>query len=104
MDLWELSHPQIDDDETHTEQIIDRLFPGDPLLCCGKSNTDFDTRPREDWRGQLSRLQFIVPSAMSAIRGKTKDGRESKHTLENTGFRRFAIDEQIEFAWPTSFG
>ena len=93
VDLWELSHPQIDDDETHTEQIIDRLFPGDQLLCCGKSNTDFDTRPREDWRGELSRLQFIVPSAMSAIRGKTKDGRESKHTLENTGFRRFLICE-----------
>jgi hypothetical protein len=92
-DLWELSNPQIDDDKTHTEQIIDRLFPGDPLLCCGKSNTDFDTKPREDWRGELSRLQFIVPSAMSAIRGRTKDGRESRHTLDNTGFRRFLICE-----------
>ena len=63
VDLWEFSSPRIDDDKAHTEQIIDRLFPGDPLLCCGKINTDFDTRPREDWRGELSRLQFIVPSA-----------------------------------------
>ena len=91
VDLWELSNPRIDDDKAHSERIIDRLFPGDPLLCCGKSNSDFDTRPREDWRGELSTLQFLVPSPMSAITGRTKDGRESKHTLNNTGPRRFLI-------------
>jgi hypothetical protein len=91
VDLWELSHPRIDDGEAHTEWIIDRLFPGNPLLCCGKSNSDFDTKPREDWRGELSTLQFHVPSPMSAISGRTKDGRESKHTLNNTGPRRFLI-------------
>jgi hypothetical protein len=93
VDLWELSNPRIDDDKAHTEQIIDRLFLGNPLLCCGKSKTDFDTKPREDWRGELSRLQFIVPSTMSAITGKTKDGRESKHTLDNTSPRRFLVCE-----------
>ena len=92
-DLWELSNPQIDDDKAHTEQIIDRLFPDAPLLCCGKSKSDFDTKPREDWRGELSKLQFIVPSAMSVITGKTKNGRESKHTLDNTGPRRFLVCE-----------
>ncbi len=92
-DLWELSKPRIDDDEVRTEQIIDRLFPDAPLLCCGKSASDFDTKPREDWRGELSRLQFIVPSAMSAITGRTKDGRESKHTLENTAPRRYLVCE-----------
>lgn len=61
VDLWELSNPRIDDGESHTEQIIDRLFSGNPLLCCGKSNSNFDTKPREDWRGELQRLQFIVP-------------------------------------------
>jgi hypothetical protein len=69
---------------------MDKLFPGNPLLCCGKSNSDFDTKPREDWRGELSKLQMIAPSPMSAVTGKTKDGRESKHTLDNTGSRRFA--------------
>src|SRR5260370_3685630 len=92
-DLWELSNPRIDDDKAHTEQIIDRLFPDAPLLCCGKSNSDFDTKPREDWRGELSGLQFIVPSAMSAVTGKTRDGRESKHALDNTGERRFLVCE-----------
>ena len=92
-DLWELSKPRIDDDEPHTEQIIDGLFPDAPLLCCGKSNSDFDTKPREEWRGKLSRLQFIVPSPMSALTGITRDGRESTHTLDNTGPRRFLVCE-----------
>jgi hypothetical protein len=92
-DLWELSKPRIEDNSQHTEHIIDTLFPGNPLLCCGVSQSDFDTKPREDWRGQLSRLQFITPSSMSAVTGTTKDGRESKHTLANTGARRFLICE-----------
>ncbi len=92
-DLWEWSKPRIEDNAAHTEAIIDRLFPGNPLLCCGKSNSDFDTKPREDWRGKMSALALIVPSPMSAVIGQTKDGKESKHTLANTGARRFLICE-----------
>ena len=92
-DLWELSKPRIEDNTAHTEAIIDRLFPGNPLLCCGKSSSVFDTRPREDWRGELSTLALIVPSPMSAIEGVTKDGKPSKHALSNTGNRRFLICE-----------
>jgi len=93
VDLWEASRTFINDGENRTEEIVDRLFPGNPLLCCGKSSSVFDTRPRELWRGQLSRLQFIVPSPMSAVTGTTKDGRLSKHCLDNTGDRRFLICE-----------
>lgn len=79
-DLWELSPcPRVEAD-SQTEEIIDALFPGDPLLCCGASNTHFATRARSQWRGRLAGLQFIVPSPMSAISGKTKDGRESQHS------------------------
>jgi hypothetical protein len=92
-DLWAESKPRIEDNVQHTEEIIDRLFPGNPLLCCGKSNSDFDTKPREDWRGKMSALALIVPSPMSAVIGLTKDGKESKHTLANTGARRFLICE-----------
>jgi hypothetical protein len=92
-DLWELSNPRIEDNAQHAEAVIDRLFPGNPLLCCGKSQLVFDTKPRDDWRGQLSQLQFIVPSPMSAVIGQTKDGKESTHTLANTGARRFLICE-----------
>lgn len=92
-DLWELSRPRMEDNEQHTEEIVGRLFPSNPLLCCGRSQQDFDTRPREAWRGELGKLQFIVPSAMSAVSGLTKDGRESRHTLSNTGLRRFLVCE-----------
>src|ERR1700733_760884 len=92
-DLWELSKPRIDDNDAHTEEIIDRFFPGNPLLCCGKSSSIFDTRPREDWRGDISTLALIVPSPMSTIEGVTKDGKPSRHTLSNTGPRRFLICE-----------
>ena len=92
-ELWELSSPSIIDNTAHTEVIIDRLFPGNPLLCCGKSISIFDTKPRDAWRGELIALQLIVPSPMTAVAGLTKDGRESKHTLANTGARRFLICE-----------
>ena len=92
-DLWEASRTRIEDSETHTEKIIDQLFPGNQLLCCGKSSQEFNTRPREDWRGELTGLQLIVPSPMSAVTGLTKDGKESTHSLNNTGARRFLICE-----------
>ena len=107
VDLWESSSPRIDDSGTHTEEIIDALFPNNPLLCCGESEKIFDTRPREEWRGELARQQFIVPSPMSAITGRTKDGRESKHTLDNTGpqqnlvveFDQGTIDDHAALLW-----
>jgi hypothetical protein len=92
-DLWELSPRRIEDNGQHTEEIIDRLFSGNPLLCSGKSQSDFDTKPRESWRGELASLQFIVPSPMLAVTGQTKDGKESKHTLANTSPRRFLVVE-----------
>jgi len=93
-DLWELSpNPRVDS-APHTEEIIDVLFPGDPLLCCGQSSSRFATRLRSEWRGRLSSLQLIVPSPMSAVKGKTKEGKDSQHTLSNTGPRRFLVVEQ----------
>lgn len=92
-DLWESSFASLEENSQHTELVIDRLFPGNPLLCCGKSSREFDTKPREQWRGQLPRLQFIVPSPMSAPTGMTQDGRRSRHTLANTGPRRFLVCE-----------
>lgn len=92
-DLWELSPVRIEDSESHTEEIVDRLFPGNPLLCCGRSNCDFNTQLREQWRGKLSGLQFITPSPMIAETGITKGGKESAHALNNTGPRRFLICE-----------
>jgi hypothetical protein len=92
-DLWGASPIRIADNRNRAEEIADNLFPGNPLLCCGKSNQEFNTKARNDWRGQLSALALIVPSPMLAVTGQTKDGRESKHTLSNTGEWRFLVCE-----------
>jgi len=107
VDLWGASQMRLDDSCSHTEEIIDALFPGDPLLCCGASNSKFATRARSHWRGKLAELQFIVPSPMTLIQGITKEGRKSQHTLSNTGPRHYlvieqdsgTIDEQAAILW-----
>jgi hypothetical protein len=93
-DLWECSPCRFEDGEPHTEQILDALFPNDPLLCCGWTMSRFQTRPRSFWRGIASRLQFIVPSPMSSVTGMTKAGHPSEHCEANTGPRRFLVVEQ----------
>jgi hypothetical protein len=92
-DLKQMSPVKWNDGKPHTEEIIDILFPGNPLLCVGLTNSKFDTLPRESWRGRLIRRQFIVPSPMRKDVGITKDGKSSKHTLDNTGPRRFLVIE-----------
>jgi hypothetical protein len=94
VDQWEESNRRWDDDEAHTEEIIDALFPGDPLLCCGKSSTEFDTKLRSEWRGELSALSLIVPSPQTARRGLTQQGKQSAHAKANTGPRKYLVIEQ----------
>ena len=94
VDLWEASPVRFEDSESYAEEIIDGLFPGNPLLCVGKSNSQFATQSRENWRGLLAEMQLIVPSPMHTRTGHTQDGKESEHTLENTALRRFLVIEQ----------
>ena len=90
-DLWHSSPDWFV--EPQTEAIIDRLFPGNPLLCCGKSPAIFDTKPRKEWLGALNQQSLLVPSPMIARSGLTQDGKESAHSLSNTGPRRFIVVE-----------
>jgi hypothetical protein len=82
-----------DDGQPHTEEIIDCLFPGNPLICAGGRKERALTRSREEWRGFLDKQQFIVPSPMSAAYGVTQSGDKSMRTLANTGPRRFLVVE-----------
>jgi hypothetical protein len=93
-DLWERSPIRLDGDGSHTEEIVDALFPGDPLLCAGRSQSLFSTESRNEWRGKLSSLAVIVPSPMTARAGKTQDDKLSAHALSITGPRRFLVIEQ----------
>jgi len=94
VDLWEASPVRFEDNQSHAEEIIDALFPGNPLLCVGRSNTDFATQSRSEWCGKLAASQLMVPSPMTARIGRTQEGKESAHTLETTGPRRFLVVEQ----------
>ena len=80
-------------DSPDPEDLVDRLFPGNPLLCFGASASNFDTKPREAWRGCAATTQFIVPSPMLRERGVTKEGKPSARCLDNTGPRRFLVVE-----------
>jgi hypothetical protein len=98
VDLWEASPVRLDTNKPRTDEIIELLFPGNPLLCCGWTRHRFDTRARQHWH-KLQDLQFIVPSPMTAPRGLTQQGKLSAHALSNTGPRRFLI---VEFDFDAS--
>ncbi len=93
LDFWQASPFEMHAGENQAEDAIDILFPRNPWLCVGQSARVFRTQRREKWRGQLGRYALIVPSAMTNETGLTKTGRESCHSLENTGPRRFLIIE-----------
>jgi hypothetical protein len=84
VDLAEQSPVRFDDEHSHAEEIIDIIFPGDPLLCVGKGRYRFATRRREVWRGHLHRLPLIVPNPMLDYVGHTTEGRWGEHTKEQT--------------------
>ena len=72
--------------------LLHMLFPGNPLLCCSKHINSHETRALSSW-GDLNGHQFIVPSPMSSVWGKTKNDKQSQRCLENTGPRRFLVIE-----------
>ncbi len=98
VDLWETSPIRLDSNDPKTDEIIDILFPGNPLLCCGWTRHYFDTRARTRWY-KLHDLQFIVPNPMAVTRGLTLGRKLSAHALGNTGRRRFLI---VEFDFDSS--
>jgi hypothetical protein len=93
VDLWETSPLRFEDNVPHTEEIIDRLFPGNPLLCVGSAKHDCRTAPREEWRGKLASLPLLVPNPMTAKVGHNQNGEVSNRCLDNTGARRFLVVE-----------
>jgi hypothetical protein len=92
-DLWERSPVRFEDEADHCEQTIDVLFPGNPLLCVGKSKFEFATRRRDVWRDHLADCQFIVPSPMLSVYGPTLEGKKSQHAKSSVGRRCYLVTE-----------
>jgi hypothetical protein len=97
-DLRDLSPWYFDDSRNHAEEIVDLIFPGDPLLCVGLSAWKFATRRREIWRGRLARFPLMVPNPMLRTSGFTREGKRSEHTLEATAARVYLV---VEFDFKT---
>jgi hypothetical protein len=91
--LWNRSPVKLDPEKVHAEEYVDALFPHNPLLCVGKNSREFETSRLSNWRHKLANHSLIVPSPMTRVWGKTKDGKPSQHTLDAVGPRRFLVVE-----------
>ena len=81
-------------DASHdAEWFIDALFPLDVLICAAETTDTARTRRRDEWRGELGNMQYIVPSPMTAETGINLQGAASTRCLGNTGPRRFLVIE-----------
>jgi hypothetical protein len=79
-----------------TTFLLDRLFPGNPLLCVATTINDHVTlRKCELTKPYL--CSHIVPNPMSKAWGINREGKESQRCLDNTGLRQYLV---IEFDLP----
>jgi hypothetical protein len=92
-DLWECSPVRFDDGRSHASEVIQALFPGDPLVCIARNQKESQTANLSSLLGCLDSIQFIVPSPMSKPVGINQDGKESPRCLDNTGSRAFLVVE-----------
>ncbi len=77
-----------------SEEVIDRLYPTDALLCLALDTRSAQTQPREKWRGLESNMQFIVANAMTAPTGINQSGKPSPRCHDNaTRSRRYQVIE-----------
>lgn len=72
---------------------LDKLYPGDPLLCVAPvPNRHFTARKKEIIK-KPHLYSLIVPSPMSSVWGINKKGKRSQRCLDNTGPRIYLICE-----------
>ncbi len=98
-DLWERSPMRWDDDQSHTDEIIDALFPGNPWLCVGHHAKEFRTSTRKALKGELSKCSHIVPSPMEPLGGFTQAGHWSAKCNDAVEHRRFLVTEFDKEEW-----
>jgi len=92
-DLWHES-PIIPEAHLTSRQVLESLFPDDPLVCVGEAFNVFLTAKLSEIPFEEKNYEFIVPNEMSAIKGERKDGKGmSYHALANTGQRKRIVIE-----------
>ncbi len=81
-ELWQASPWPCNVRPADSEYLVSALFPDDALVCCGTKINCAETKPLSEWKGKLHTQQYIVPNPMSALTGKTQDGKVSKRCIE----------------------
>ena len=79
--------------ENHdAECILERLFPGNPLVCVASGVKKSIVAPRQQLP-PLGDFTHIVPSPMSKEKGVNQKGKPSDRCIDNTGRRTYLIAE-----------
>ncbi|HZR17878.1 MAG TPA: hypothetical protein VFE51_11185 [Verrucomicrobiae bacterium] len=82
------------DRSSWTEEIIDLLFHGNPMLCAGLGPGRFTIQSREQWRGQLAAQKLMVPSPVLE-----PCSRRTRGPLVRVRGRRFLLLELTAPPW-----
>jgi hypothetical protein len=91
--LSEQSPVPCDGSQPDSVTVLSALFAPDALICAGRTKSNSFVRTLREWGRIIQQQQFIVPSAMSARGGKTKQGKQSARSLSNVGPRQFLVIE-----------
>jgi len=75
------------------ECLLERLFPGNPLLCVAKGVSKATVAHRKSIPSLEGGFSHIVPSPMSKPKGTNQQGRPSVRCLDNTGRRAYLVTE-----------
>jgi hypothetical protein len=77
-----------------TQEVLEILFPGEPLLCLGLTKKSARVLPYSGWgKPMAQRFSFLVPSPMSAMQGINQSGKPSWRCNDNVAGRRFFVVE-----------
>lgn len=92
-DLWETA-PLRPPNYAEPRWALGQLFGEADVLCVGSSSADFAAKPLHDWtNSELLTAQLVVPNPLRKLTGTTKSGKESAHSRDATGPRRYIIVE-----------
>ena len=93
------SHPRLfepADTGLTAEAVLPALFPNNPLVCIGRTEKRYSTRPLSALLPHAAAAPFIVPNAMTAEKGLTGKGELSCRSKANScgeDGRRWAVIE-----------
>ena len=76
-----------------TSEVVDLLYPGNPLLCCSITGKQCFTSLKSELAQSIGRMRYIVPSPMSSQEGLTQEGVLSARSLSNVGPRKYLVIE-----------